>query len=125
MTLDVETPDLPTLSGAQDPGDYDAIDESEDAGDDYRREALAEFLDEGVWADAFHDWADRTSLTEAEFLAVLDADLVDEFDFYWTPRQRTWATARRRSRRTCRPLPASTGTTSAGSRWNWTTSAAP
>jgi hypothetical protein len=85
MTLNVETPDLPTLSGAQDPGDYDAIDEPEDAGDDCRREALAEFLDEGVWADAFHDWADRTSLTEAEFRAVLDADLVDEFDFYWNP----------------------------------------
>jgi len=82
-TLDVETPDPPTLSGAQDPGDYDAIDESEDAGDDYRREALAEFLDEGVWAA--HDWADCTSLTEAEFRAVLDADLVDGFGCYWTP----------------------------------------
>ena len=36
-----------------------------------------------MWAA--HDWADCTSLTEAEFRAVLDADLVDGFGFYWTP----------------------------------------
>ena len=48
MTLDIETPDPPMLSGAQDPGDYDAVDEPEDAGDDYRREALAAFLEWGV-----------------------------------------------------------------------------
>jgi hypothetical protein len=29
MTLDVEIPDPPTLSGPQDPGDYDAVDEPE------------------------------------------------------------------------------------------------
>ena len=85
MTLDVETPDPPTLSGAQDPGDYDAVDEPVDTGDDYRREALAEFLESGAWDDAFDDWADRTYLTEAEFRAVLDADLIDDLDFYWNP----------------------------------------
>jgi len=30
MTLDVEIPDPPTLSGPQDPGDYDAVDEPEE-----------------------------------------------------------------------------------------------
>jgi len=44
MTLDVEIPDPPTLSGPQDPGDYDAVDEPEWTGDDTRREALSDFF---------------------------------------------------------------------------------
>lgn len=86
MALDVETPDPPTLHGPQDPGDYDAVDELEDeTGDNYRREELAELLDQGAWEDAFYEWADHTYLTEAQFQVVLDRGLIDEFDFYWNP----------------------------------------
>lgn len=86
MTLDVETPDPPTLHGPQDPNDYDAVDEPEDGmDDDSARRALAEFLREGAWEDAFDDWSDRTYLTEEEFQVVLDRGLLDEFDFYWNP----------------------------------------
>jgi hypothetical protein len=54
MTLDVEVPDPPALDGPGDIGDYDAVEEPEDRpGEDGRRDALAEFLAEGAWEDAF------------------------------------------------------------------------
>lgn len=86
MTLDVEIPEPPTLHGGQDPGDYDAVDEPEPedwTGDTAPREALAEFLREGAWEDAFAEWSDQTYMTEGEFRLVLELGLIDEFDFYW------------------------------------------
>lgn len=86
MVLDVETPDPPPLHGPQDPGDYDAVEEEEDpTGTNHRREELAALLHDGAWAEAFEEWADHTYLTEAQFRAVLDLDLIDRFDFYWNP----------------------------------------
>jgi hypothetical protein len=84
MTLDVEIPDPPTLSGPQDPGDYDAVDEPEEwTGDDTRREALSDFLKAGAWEDAFDEWAADTYMAEDEFQTVLEFGLIEEFDFYW------------------------------------------
>lgn len=86
MTLDVEVPDPPSLHGPQDPGDYDAVDEPEDwTGDDFRREALADFLREGAWEDGFDEWREQTYISEDEFRLVLDLGMIDEFDFYWNP----------------------------------------
>lgn len=80
MALDVETPDPPRLHGVTVPEDYDAEDAFEEGS---RREELARFLDSGAWAMAFDEWSVGTSLTEAEFAAVRDLDLVERFDFYW------------------------------------------
>jgi hypothetical protein len=87
MGLDVETPDPPTLRGPGDPGDYDAVDESDETddpvGDDCRREELAGFLREGAWTRAFDEWTAHTFLSEAEFELVTALDLLEELDFYW------------------------------------------
>ena len=86
MPLDVETPDPPRLQGPQDPGDYDAVDElEEETGDTYRREELADLLEQGAWEDAFYEWGDQTYLTETQFQTVREAGLFEEFDFYWNP----------------------------------------
>lgn len=86
MTLDVEPPDPPELRGPEGRGDYDAVDEIEGASDDPRREALAEFLHDGAWVEAFDRWRESADLTQAEWDLVIDHDLVERFDFYWNPR---------------------------------------
>lgn len=84
MSLDVETPDPPTLHGPGDPGEYDAVDDPDEwTGATAPREALADFLEAGAWEDAFDEWCQETYLTEAEFRLVVDAGLIDEFDFFW------------------------------------------
>jgi hypothetical protein len=86
MTLDVPIPDPPSLSGPRSRDDYDAVgNPEEDAGDDYRRDAIADALAEGAWADGFAEWAAETDLTETAFETVQRHELVDEFDFYWDP----------------------------------------
>jgi hypothetical protein len=86
MTLDVPIPDPPSLSGPQSRDDYDAVgNPEEDTGDDYRRDAIADALEEGAWADGFDEWADETDLTETTFETVQRHELVDDFDFYWDP----------------------------------------
>ena len=85
MALDVDVPPPPTLRDPRDPGEYESVGETDEAGDDYRREELATFLREGAWEDAFAEWAEHTYLTEGEFQAVLDADLIDGIDLYWDP----------------------------------------
>lgn len=84
MTLDVETPDPPTLHGPQNPSDYDAVDEPEEwTGDEARREQLAGLLEAGAWADGFEEWAADTYLTDDEFRTVRELGLLEAFDFYW------------------------------------------
>lgn len=86
MGLDVPVPDPPTLSGPQSRGDYESIGTpADDPGDDYRREEIADVLEDGAWADAFEKWADETDLSAAEFELVARTGLVDEFDFFWDP----------------------------------------
>lgn len=86
MSLDVEIPDPPSLHGPQPREEYDAIDADEvDTGDDYRREAVRDFLEEGAWEEAFGQWADLTSLSDDDFRTIRDLGLIDRFDFYWNP----------------------------------------
>ena len=86
MALDVEVPDPPPLRGPQSRGEYEAIDMTdEQPEDDYRREAIEGFLEEGAWREAFGEWAEYTYLTEEEFEVVTDLNLIEAFDFYWDP----------------------------------------
>jgi hypothetical protein len=86
MPLDVEVPDPPPLRGPRPQGAYDAVDVPEDdTGDDYRRETLADFLENGAWPDGFDEWAEDTAMTEAEYDLVADLGLFQAFDFYWDP----------------------------------------
>ncbi|MDY7081520.1 MAG: hypothetical protein SXQ77_03725 [Halobacteria archaeon] len=86
MTLNVELPEPPSLSGSQSRGDYDAIDMTdEEIGDDYRREEIEVILEDGAWQDAFEDWQEETYMSEEEFEKVVELGLIDEFDIYWKP----------------------------------------
>jgi len=80
MTLDVEIPDPPELSSAVNADEYDDV---EVQGEDYRREDLQTFLEEGAWEEAFTEWAEDTDIDEAEFQIMQDLELVQEFDFFW------------------------------------------
>ena len=80
MTLDVEAPDPPELSHDMSVEEYEDTDVQ---GEDYRREELQDFLDQGAWEDAFSEWAEHAELDEAEWQIVLDLGLVSEFDFFW------------------------------------------
>jgi hypothetical protein len=79
MSLSVEIPEPPELNEI-DPNDYD---DAEVAGDDYRREDLEEFLEEGAWEEAFELWAQDTDVSEEEWAIVLDLGLLEQFDFFW------------------------------------------
>lgn len=85
MGLDVDIPDPPALWGPQQPGDYEAVEEIDDPQDDYRREELETFLEDGAWAEGFDEWAAHTPLDEGEFEVALEAGLFDKLDFYWEP----------------------------------------
>lgn len=74
MTLDVDVPAPPSLRGG-------VADEDTGSGDG-RRDALADLLREGAWADGFYEWADDTHVTEAEY-AVLREHAIDRIDFRW------------------------------------------
>jgi hypothetical protein len=81
MSLDVDTPAPPELDEGV---DADAYDDADVAGaDDYRREELEAFLEDGAWADAFAEWAAGADLTEDEFGIARDLGLFEEFDFFW------------------------------------------
>ncbi|WP_049929785.1 hypothetical protein [Halosimplex carlsbadense] len=84
MSFDPEVPDPPRLDAAEDPGDYDAVEEPETrTGEEGRREALAEFLAEGAWEDGFAEWADNSYLDDEQFEAARELGLVGALDFYW------------------------------------------
>ena len=79
MSLDVEPPTPPTLQSV-DPNEYDdATVES----DEYHREELEQFLDDGAWEEAFTQWAERSKLDETEWRVVEELGLVERFDFFW------------------------------------------
>lgn len=84
MSLDVSTPDPPSLHGPQPRGPYESIGNPvADPDDDYRREEIKTILANGAWNDAFEEWANQTSLSEANFEVAAEQHLFDEFDFYW------------------------------------------
>lgn len=80
MSLDVDVPEPPELESALDADAYDDVDVQ---GEDYRRDELETFLQEGAWEEAFSAWAQSTHLDESEFAIALDLDLIQEFDFFW------------------------------------------
>ena len=80
MSLDVPAPDPPELQPAFDPEEYDDVDVQ---GDEYRREELQEYLEEGAWERAFDEWAEHSDLGEREWRIVTDLELVSRFDFFW------------------------------------------
>ena len=80
MTLAVEPPDPPELAPDMGVAEYEDVDVQ---GEEYRREELQTFLDEGAWEDAFAEWAEHAELDEQEWEIVLDLELVSEFDFFW------------------------------------------
>jgi hypothetical protein len=80
MGLDAETPSSPDLQADVDMAAYDDVDVQ---GEEYKREELQAFLDEGAWAEAFEEWAATTDVDDDEFAIVTDLDLFAEFDFFW------------------------------------------
>jgi len=80
MTLDIEPPAPPELEPDTDAEDYDDVNVDVD---EYRREELQTFLDEGAWERAFDQWAEATEMDEATFDIVTDLGLFGEFDFFW------------------------------------------
>lgn len=80
MSLDVAPPDPPHLPQDRDADEYDDADV---ASDEYRREELQAFLDEGAWDEAFEEWAAGTEMTEDTWAIVRDLDLVERYDFFW------------------------------------------
>jgi hypothetical protein len=80
MSLDVDPPDPPRLSIGQDASSYE---DTDPGGEDYRREELQAFLDEGAWVEAFGEWAATTDLDESDWRIVAELGLTDGFDFFW------------------------------------------
>jgi len=80
MGLDVDPPAPPTLESELDADEYDDVDV---VGDDYRREELQSFLEEGGWERAFREWADGAEMDEAEYAVARDLGLFVRFDFFW------------------------------------------
>ena len=80
MGLDVSTPAPPELRTQVDVDEYDDVDVQ---GDEYKREELQTFLEEGAWAEVFAEWADTTSMDEDTFEIATDLDLFAGFDFFW------------------------------------------
>lgn len=86
MSLDVEIPDPPSLRGPQPHGAYEAIDMTDrEIEDDYRREEIESFLEDGAWQDAFEEWAERTDLSAVDFDSIVERGMIEQFDFYWDP----------------------------------------
>ena len=80
MGLDVDPPSPPELSPGLDADEYDDVDVQ---GGEYRREELQEFLEDGAWDRAFHEWTEHTDMDESEFAIATDLALFERFDFFW------------------------------------------
>jgi hypothetical protein len=80
MGLDVEPPAPPELEPNLDPDEYD---DAEVSGDDYRREELQAFLEDGAWAQAFEEWAAHAEMDADDWRIALDLGLPSRFDFFW------------------------------------------
>lgn len=80
MGLDVEAPDPPRLPAGR---DTDAYEDAEVGGDEYRREELQDFLNNGAWERAFEKWAGDAELDEEEWEIAQNLGLIQEYDFFW------------------------------------------
>ncbi|AFZ74297.1 hypothetical protein [Natronobacterium gregoryi] len=80
MVGDVEIPHPPELEDV-DPNDYE---DAEIVGEtDYKRDEIADLLQEGAWEQAWERWVSDTDLTEDEYMIVADIGLIQKFDFFW------------------------------------------
>ena len=80
MGLDVEPPAPPRLNVGRDTDEYE---DATVGGDEYRRQELQDFLDEGAWEAAFEEWAASAEMTTFEWSVARDLDLVSRYDFFW------------------------------------------
>ena len=80
MGLDVDPPAPPRLNIGRNADEYE---DATVSGDEYRREELQDFLDEGAWAEAFREWAGSAEMTDHEWTVATDLELVRRFDFFW------------------------------------------
>ncbi|WP_430504952.1 hypothetical protein [Haloparvum sp. PAK95] len=79
MSLDVDPPEPPELSGV-DPNEYE---DAEVEGDEYRRDEMEQFLRDGAWEQAFEQWAATSDLDEETWRIVEEIDMISRFDFFW------------------------------------------
>jgi len=82
MGLNVEIPDPPQLSNRGVAEEFEAV-EAVGGAADLRREEIEEILHDGVWNEAFEEWAEYTDLTEAEFAILSDLGVFQQFDVFW------------------------------------------
>ncbi|MFB6309420.1 MAG: hypothetical protein ABEH35_08830 [Haloarculaceae archaeon] len=80
MGLDVDPPEPPSLDTTRNAEEYDDVSVS---GDEYRRDELEQFLEDGAWVEAFEEWAADTDLTAEQFAVIRDLGLIAEYDFFW------------------------------------------
>ncbi|WP_266076991.1 hypothetical protein [Haladaptatus caseinilyticus] len=76
MSLDVSTPDAPTIDGER---------EDQYEPDGAKRSDLQEYLDgeENAWEEGFSEWAAETPLSEESYRIILELGLLDRLDFFW------------------------------------------
>lgn len=81
MSLDVATPDAPTV--------YEETRDDQYESDVDKRADLQTYLDgeENAWEEGFDDWASETALSVDTYEIVLDLGLIEAFDFYWNPEE--------------------------------------
>ncbi|WP_255196441.1 hypothetical protein [Halorarius litoreus] len=84
MVLDVDPPTPPDLTNRGVPNGAKTA-EVMTSESDLRRAELEALLEDGAWTEAFHEWAEYTDLTEADFREIDSEGLFDELDFYWDP----------------------------------------
>lgn len=81
MSLDIDAPPAPRIVSNTDVADYEDVEVF--GSQNYRREELQEFLEDGAWERSFNEWAEHTDVTEVQFSIVTDMDLLSNFDFFW------------------------------------------
>ena len=84
MALDIEVPEPPDLSNRGMPREFELQDETLGS-EDFYREDLEDFLQEGAWKEGFNEWTEYTNLDEEQVRIVSDLGLFQAFDFYWDP----------------------------------------
>lgn len=84
MASSVEPPAVPELQITRTPEGYGDADVDALGGlDVFRRDELEAFLRDGAWKEGFNEWAGNTDLTDDELRLALEANLLEQLDFYW------------------------------------------
>ena len=80
MSLEVDSPEPPTLESNVNPDEYEDADVM---GGEYHRDELQDFLESGAWNEAFEEWSAEATMNKAAFSIATDLDLFSRFDFFW------------------------------------------